>query len=155
MAESISTQNQAEEVNIDRILENMFMIMLFIHKKLLKTEMVNCNENLTRLHFAVMGELGRSSTTMSELAKTLMMTKPQMTHLVESLVQLDLVQRTPDTKDRRVINLALTEKGHVMGKEMKRQIKENTKNRLAGLTGAELGEMATALETLRSTIGKL
>ena len=50
-------------------------------------------DNLTRLHLAVMGDLSQTSMTMSELANTLMMTKPQLTHLVDPLVTLGLVER--------------------------------------------------------------
>ena len=144
-----------DEVDIDRILENMFHIMLVIHKKMLRMDLNGCAENLTRLHFAVMGELSQTSMTMSELAKTLMMTKPQLTHLVDPLVTLGLVERCPDAKDRRVINLALTDKGRVLGNDMKQKVKENTKNRLASLTPEELAQMSAALETLRNIVGKL
>jgi DNA-binding MarR family transcriptional regulator len=102
-----------------------------------------------------MGELGQNNTTMSELANTLMMTKPQLTHLVDSLVSQGIVERRPDEKDRRVINLALTEKGRALLKEMKLKVKENTKKRLASLTTEELSQMSTALETLRNIVIKL
>lgn len=144
-----------DDVNIDRILENMFYIMLVIHKKMLRMDFGGYPDNLTRLHMAAMGELNQNSMTMSELAKALMMTKPQLTHLVNSLVTLDLVERCPDDKDRRVINLALTEKGRVLGKNMKKKVKEHTKKRLACLTSKELNQMSTALETLRNIVGKL
>ena len=144
-----------EEVNIDRILENMFVIMLITHKKMLRMDLGGRPDNLTRLHLAVMGELSQNNTTMSELANTLMMTKPQLTHLVDSLVSQGIVERRPDEKDRRVINLALTEKGRALLKEMKLKVKENTKKRLASLTTEELSQMSTALETLRNIVIKL
>lgn len=144
-----------DDVNIDRILENMFVIMLITHKKMLRMDLGGRPDNLTRLHLAVMGELGQNSMTMSELANTLMMTKPQLTHLVDSLVSQGIVERRPDEKDRRVINLALTEKGRALLKEMKLKVKENTKKRLASLTTEELSQMSTALETLRNIVIKL
>jgi DNA-binding MarR family transcriptional regulator len=144
-----------DSVNIDRILENMFVIMLITHKKMLRMDLGGRPDNLTRLHLAVMGELGQNSMTMSELANTLMMTKPQLSHLVDSLVSQGIVERRPDEKDRRVINLALTEKGRALLKEMKLKVKENTKKRLASLTTEELSQMSTALETLRNIVIKL
>jgi len=116
---------------------------------------LHLSDNLTRLHLAVMGELSQTSLTMSELANTLMMTKPQLTHLVDPLVQLGIVERRPDTEDRRVINLALTESGRVLLGEMKQKVKENTKNRLAKLSPEELAQMSSALETLRNIVVKL
>jgi DNA-binding MarR family transcriptional regulator len=104
---------------------------------------------------AVMGELHQANMTMSELAKALMMPKPQLTHVVEPLVKVGVVERRPDEKDRRVINLALTEKGRVLLAEGKRKIKEHTRSSLATLTPEELSEMSSSLETLRSIISKL
>jgi DNA-binding MarR family transcriptional regulator len=140
---------------IDRILENMFLVMLVIHKKILKTDLSRFPENLTRLHMAVMGELSQTSMTMSELAKTLMMMKPHLTHVVDALVSLNIVERRPDEKDRRVINLALTDNGRVLLEEGKQKVKEHTKQRLSALTPEELSQMAAALETLRKIISKL
>ena len=105
------------DTQIDRILENMFMVMLTIHKKILKRDLSGFPDNLTRLHGAVMGELSQTSLTMTELANTLMMTKPQLTHVVNPLVASGIVERRPDEKDRRVINLSLTENGRILLKK--------------------------------------
>jgi DNA-binding MarR family transcriptional regulator len=144
-----------DDTTINRILENMFLVMLVIHKKILKKDLNVIPDNLTRLHMAVMGELSQTSLTMSELAKTLMMTKPQLTHVVDPLVSSGIVERRPDEKDRRVINLALTAKGRVLLDEGKQKIKENIKIKLAALTPEELSEMSAALETLRRIGSKL
>ena len=143
------------DANIDRILENMIHIMPVFHKKLLRMDLGGVTNNLTRLHLAIMGMLSEASMTMSELAKILMMTKPQMTHLVDQLVRLGIVERRPDATDRRVINLALTDNGRVLLEDMQRKVKENIRNRLASLTAEELTQMSAALETLRSVGGKL
>ncbi len=131
---------------MDRILENMIHIMPVFHKKLLRMDLGGVTDNLTRLHLAIMGMLSDAGMTMSELAKILMTTKPQMTHLVDQLVRLGIVERRPDATDRRVINLALTDNGRVLLEDMKRKVKENIRNRLAGLTTEELTQMSAALE---------
>jgi len=143
------------EVDIDRILENMFNIMLVIHKKILRMDLELETDNLNRLHMAVMGLLNTSNMTMTELAKALMMTKPQLTHLVERLVILGLVKRLPDETDRRVIHLTLTNNGRVKFKGLRKKLKENIKQKLVSLTPEELGQLAATLEALRNTVGKL
>jgi DNA-binding MarR family transcriptional regulator len=155
MAEKTADLKHLEEKNLDRVLENMFLVMMVIHKKILKVDPIAFPGKITRLHMAVMGELGQSSMTMSELAKTLMLPKPQLTHIVEPLVKVGILDRCTDEKDRRVINLVLTEKGRVMLIEGKRKIKEHTRSRLATLTPEELSEMSSSLETLRSIVSKL
>ena len=76
------------DINIDRILDNMFSIMLVIHKKILRMNLDGDTDNLNRLHMAVMGVLRTTSVTMTELAKTLMMTKPQLTHVVNTISEI-------------------------------------------------------------------
>jgi DNA-binding MarR family transcriptional regulator len=141
--------------NIDGILENMIHIMPVFHRKLLRMDLDGVTDNLTRLHLAIMGMLSETGMTMSELAKISMMTKPQMTHLIDQLVNLGIVERRPDATDRRVINLALTDKGRILLEDMKRKVKETIRNRLASLTAEELTQMSAALDTLRRIGSKL
>ena len=141
--------------NIDGILENMIHIMPVFHRKLLRMDLDGVTDNLTRLHLAIMGVLSETGMTMSELAKISMMTKPQMTHLIDQLVGLGIIERRPDANDRRVINLALTDKGRVLLEDMKRKVTENIRNRLASLTAEELTQMSVALDTLRRIGSKL
>jgi DNA-binding MarR family transcriptional regulator len=102
-----------------------------------------------------MGVLSTANMTTTELAKMMMITKPQITHLVDQLVNLGIVERSPDAADRRVINLILTASGSKLLGEMKKKVQENVKNRLATLTSEELSEMLAALETLRRIGSKL
>jgi DNA-binding MarR family transcriptional regulator len=143
------------DTNIDRILDNMMHIMPVFHRKLLRMDLGGVTDKLTRLHFAIMGVLSTANMTTTELAKMMMITKPQITHLVDQLVNLGIVERSPDAADRRVINLILTASGSKLLGEMKEKVRENVKNRLATLTSEELSEMLAALETLRRIGSKL
>jgi len=136
--------------DIDHILENLLLILPVFHKRLLRIDLSGVTGNLTRLHLGIMRMLNEGGMTVSELARVSMVPKPQMTHLVDQLVRLGIVERRPDATDRRVINLALTEHGRALLGDLKRKVRENIKNSLAGLTPEELAQMAQALETLRS-----
>jgi DNA-binding MarR family transcriptional regulator len=140
---------------IDRILENLILVLPIFHKKLLRMDLGGVTGTMTRLHLAIMGMLGEGGMTVSDLAKVSMVPKPQMTHLLDQLVSLAIVERHHDPTDRRVINLVLTDSGRVLLGDLKQKVKENIKNRLAGLTPGELADMSQALETLRSIISRL
>ena len=111
--------------------------------------------NLTRLHMGIMGILSVNSRPVSEIGKILVVSKPQMTHLVDKLVELDLVERHSDSTDRRVIHLVLTSKGRVLLEDLKLKARENLRKRLAVLTSEELKAMSEALKTLMSIAAKL
>ena len=148
-------RRQMNDVKIDRILENLLYILPVLHKKILRMDLGGVAGNLNRPHFAIMGILHENSTRVTELAKILAVTKPQMTFLVDQLVKMEVVERHPDASDRRVINLVLSEKGRVLLEEMKRRVKEYVRLRLAGLTDDELTAMSSALETLRIVVAEL
>ena len=144
-----------DDIELELIIKNMFLIMMSFHKKLLKMDTCESQDNFTRLHFAVMGSLSQGDMTMSALAKALMMPKPQLTHLVDSLVRLEIIERRLNEADRRVITLILTEKGKNILKEMKHKMQNNTKQLLSCLTPAELKRMSSALDTLQDILSKL
>jgi DNA-binding MarR family transcriptional regulator len=143
------------ETNIDRIMDAIIHVPPIFAKKLLRRDLNGIDTSLTRLHFAIMGVLSEGNLTVSELAKHLMITKPQMTHLVDHLVKMGVIERRPDARDRRVINLTLTEQGKVMRDTFRHKIEENVKSALSGLTPDELTSMADALDTLRNIGAKL
>jgi DNA-binding MarR family transcriptional regulator len=143
------------DANIDRILESLLQIMPLFHKRILRMDLGGVTGNLTRLHLAIMGMLSEGNITISEMAKTLAMPKSQMSHLIDQLVALGVVERHPDAVDRRVINLSVTPHGRVMLEDVMRQVKQHIKARLAALAPEELDAMAGALETLKTIGAKL
>ncbi len=69
---------------------------------------------LTLPQFDVLAELARadeSGFTFVELSRLLLVTSGNLTGIVDRLERQRLVERRPDVKDRRVIRVALTEKG--------------------------------------------
>jgi DNA-binding MarR family transcriptional regulator len=70
-------------------------------------------------------------------------------------VKSGIVERHPDSVDRRVVNVALTDRGVQMLRDVKRKVEEDLKNRLSGLTSEDLAAMAEALETLNRIVARL
>ena len=61
----------------------------------------------------------------------------------------------PDVKDRRVINISLTEHGKVVLKECREIMKQTMRNKLSHLTPAELADLTIVLEKLKDIGAKL
>jgi DNA-binding MarR family transcriptional regulator len=69
---------------------------------------------LTLPQFDVLAELARADVggfTFVELSRLLLVTSGNLTGIVDRLEEQRLVERRPDAKDRRVIRVALTDKG--------------------------------------------
>jgi DNA-binding MarR family transcriptional regulator len=76
---------------------------------------------LTLPQFDVLAELARADAggfTFVELSRLLLVTSGNLTGIVDRLEQQRLVERRPDVKDRRVIRVALTDKGRKMTDEL-------------------------------------
>jgi DNA-binding MarR family transcriptional regulator len=141
--------SEAKQTDIDYILENLFAVMPFIHRKLLRMDLGGVTGDFTRLHMGIMGRLYKGSMTVSELAQSMKVPRPQMSHLVDQLVKEDILVRQPDASDRRVINMVLTENGLKVLKNMHLKVHDHIRKELSGLTSEELAELSVALETLR------
>jgi len=68
---------------------------------------------LTLPQFDVLAELARA-----ELSRLLLVTSGNLTGIVDRLEEHQLVERRPDVKDRRVIRVALTDKGRRLTDEV-------------------------------------
>jgi DNA-binding MarR family transcriptional regulator len=110
---------------------------------------------LSRLHLAIMGMLRDGGMAISEVARILAIPKSQMTHLIDQLVEQDIVVRHPDANDRRVTNISLTGHGKEVFEECRGMMKNIIRAKLSRLTPAELTEMAAALAKLKNIGAKL
>jgi len=145
---------------LDSIAGDLFTIPPLIgrsvRRKLLRVVMAHIQEDLSPPHFEIMKTLEEVGTLhVTEIGERLQIPRPQMTHLIDKLVALDMVERRPDSKDRRIINIALTSKGRTLLKKHRRMIEDAIKKSLTSLTDEELEELSTSLRKLRQILSKL
>ncbi|UCB43132.1 MAG: MarR family transcriptional regulator, partial [Dehalococcoidales bacterium] len=123
---------------------------------LLRTAMAHIREDISPAHFEIMRTLEEAGTLhVTEIGERLQIPKPQMTHLIDKLVSLDMVERQADVRDRRIINIALTSKSKTLLKKHKKMIESAIKETLSSLTDKELAELSTSLRKLRDILSKL
>ena len=127
-----------------------------IHRKVFKTALAQIEEDISLPHFEIMRTLKEAGTLhIAEIGKRLQLPKPQMTHLIDRLVSLEMAVRQTDATDRRVINITLTDKGKVVIEEHDRLMKGSIKEKLSCLTDEELQELLVSLRKLRDILSKL
>ena len=91
--------------------------------------------------------MGRQLT--SELARRYHVANPTMTRIVDELVKKGLVERQPDTKDRRRIFLALTAEGQELAAIAHEHGRKALVEYLRPLSGEELADVSRAFGHLR------
>lgn len=101
--------------------------------------------------FDVLAQLYRSQRplTFVELSKLLLVTSGNLTGIVDRLEKADYVKRRPDTQDRRVIRVMLTQRGVRLMERMIPKHQEDVKKLMSCLTRADALQLRRILGVLR------
>jgi DNA-binding MarR family transcriptional regulator len=135
---------------LDSVVKGLFHILPVFHKQLFRVQLVTSEGNLFRLHFITMAMVDEEDNLpVCEVARRLGMRKSQMTPVLNQLVELGMVVKRRDAKDRRMSRVSLTNHGRATLEEFKGMIRQNIKGKLSHLAPEELEELSLALGTLR------
>jgi DNA-binding MarR family transcriptional regulator len=93
--------------------------------------------------------------TLAELARRTMVAPTVITGIVDRLERQHLIRREPDTQDRRVNRLVLTEAGHRVSLEVEQSLISEVENELAGFTEKELKTLREGTALLDRLVGSL
>ena len=91
----------------------------------------------------------------SEIGRRMDISKPYMTTLIDRLIAEGLVERIPDNRDRRVVNVAATKAGRDILKEFKRNARKTIIENLSSLTSEDISALDVSLKTIRSIASEL
>jgi|YelNatPaOPRAMG01_1025707.scaffolds.fasta_scaffold10455_4 DNA-binding MarR family transcriptional regulator len=136
---------------IDKIVDNLTTLHPLISKSFSKH--LRSKTNLNPGSLFVMGLLNKYQTlSMSDIGRKLSMPKPHVTVLVDKLIEEKLVERIPDTNDRRIINIHITPKGESQYKVIKNEITEEMRTKIRQLSDDQIRKLAEASETLKELL---
>lgn len=89
---------------------------------------------------------------LTELADLLICDKSNVTGLVERLVRDGMLQRRRSRRDRRYLEVQLTEKSTVVREQAMQSHARSVQERFSGLTPEEIGTLESLLAKLASTL---
>lgn len=95
-----------------------------------------------------------SGANMSDIASFLQIELPSATSLMSKLVDLDLVQRLLDKKDRRVIRIELTENGAKLLSQTAKIRSSRIKQLLSYLSNKQKQDLMTTMQTIKDHLEK-
>jgi len=145
---------------LDSVAFDLFSTLPLIHRsisrKLIKTVVTSFKEDIAPPHFQIMKLLEEAGTLhVAEIGERLQIARPQMTHLIDRLVELDIVQRETNEDDRRMLNIKLKDKGKSIIKVRDKQVINATREALSGLTDDELKQLSMSLNNIKEIFSKL
>ena len=132
------------------------LIFRIIRRKLINTTLADIDVDIKFPHFEIMMVLKEEGTLHpAEIGGKLLIAKAQMTHLLDKLVELNLVEREMDSADRRTLNIALTDKGRKFLEIHENNIITAVREYISSLEDGEIEDLSHSLRTLRDTLLKL
>ncbi len=148
-----------EATALERVLTNLAHLVPVVHrtvgKGIFREAWQNLGENVSRHHLEVMRKLHESGPLcMAEIADDLLISRPQMTRLIDELVDLGMVVRIPDEADRRRINASLTDRGVRTLDRFQSLLVQCWTARLSTVGDEDLEELSVALEKLREALSR-
>jgi DNA-binding MarR family transcriptional regulator len=144
-----------EKVAID-LLSIPPLIFREIRRKLVKTTLAHIDVDVTPLHFEILRLLEEEGKLhVAEIGEKLHLAKAQMTHLIDKLADLTMVERKTDVTDRRTINITLTGQGRAFLEAHKNRLVGTAMETMSRLTDEELEDLANTLKKLRDMLSKL
>jgi DNA-binding MarR family transcriptional regulator len=139
------------KLKIDLIADNLISIHPLLFKSISKP--LRNQSSITPGGMFVLGSLKRHGTlSMSDIGKCLAMPKPHVTVIVDKLIEEGYVERQSDPKDRRIVNILLTEKGLADFESIKLAISENLKIKLSALSDDEQNILVTASQQVKDIL---
>jgi DNA-binding MarR family transcriptional regulator len=145
---------------LDSVAFDLFSTLPLVHRsisrKLIKSVVTSFKEDIAPPHFQIMKLLEEAGTLhVAEIGERLQIARPQMTHLIDRLVELDIVERETNEEDRRMLNIRLKDKGKSIIKARDKQVINATREALSGLTDDELKQLSMSLNNIKEIFSKL
>jgi DNA-binding MarR family transcriptional regulator len=97
----------------------------------------------------------RGTSSISETAKHLTISKPNMTPIIDKLISEGMVNRYNDPDDRRIIRIELTGKAHEFLKEQEQIIKSILAKKITALDSDDLKSLSKHVTGVTDIILKL
>lgn len=139
----------------EEIVENLFLTVPLIGKKVINHS-INKKLDITSQHLHILLNLKEKGTlTVSQLANILDICKPNITPLIQKLIDKGYVERNTDEKDRRYIYIKLTNEGREFLIIHKQLLIQDLKNKMFDFSEEDLEKLEGALQDLKSVLSKI
>ena len=144
-----------EKVAVD-LLSIPPLVFRIIRSKLINVTLADIDIDVKLPHIEIMTLLKEEGTLHpAEMGHKLQIAKAQMTHLIDKLVDLGLVERSLCEADRRTINITLTDKGRSFLEKHDNIVFNAVGEYISDLEESDLETLSTSLRNLRDILLKL
>ena len=139
---------------IDSVAQNLFLALPIFRKRLLHMDVIQREFNVPLSHVQVMAMLNdNGSMNVSEISRRLGIAKPNITPLIDRLIEEHYVERKRDENDRRMVNVSICPLGVSRLMEIRQKMRELVGEWATTLSSAELRELNESLRNINQVLG--
>lgn len=142
--------------NSKNISSDLFNLLIYLHSKLFNPSGLAKSCSMPPSHMKVMFHLRhKRSSSVSEIAKRLLISKPNMTPIIDKLLSDGYVHRYNNPDDRRIIMVELTSKGEDFLKDQAQHMKDKLTDIISPLSDEDLDRLDESVKTMLNIMSKL
>jgi DNA-binding MarR family transcriptional regulator len=140
---------------IDLLFRLPRIMRMSLHREVFKPVLKSFNENLAPHHMMILKTLEEEGVLyIAEIGENVAISKAQMTHSIDELIAIGMVERQNDYRDRRKTNIKLTDKGKLTVEKMDAMLRKHIEEKLSDITDIELAKLIDVLNYLEVLFGK-
>ncbi|MCL1964340.1 MAG: MarR family transcriptional regulator [Firmicutes bacterium] len=152
----MSRKKALDPAAIESISQNIFSVMPLLRKRLLHMDVIQNEHGIPLSHVQVLSMLNETgSISVSEISHRLGIAKPNITPLVDRLIEEHLVDRIRDTQDRRVVNVVILDAGREKLSAIRATIGEQVQEWAQNISTADFRELADSLSSLTRILSQI
>lgn len=145
-----------DTMNLDRISDSLFNMVLELHKKTFNKDQIVKGLCMPPSHAKVIFCLSHTGPlSLSHLASTIGVSKPNMTPIIDKLIQDGFINRYEDPKDRRILRVELTKKATNLLECQTQEFKDMLSKKLSTLSIEDLSCLEVSLKEVTTILSKL
>ena len=142
-------KKQTDPAVVEKIAQNIFGVLPLLRKRLLHMDTIQSEHGIPLSHVQVLSMLNETgSMSVSEISRRLGIAKPNITPLVDRLIEVGLVDRIRDTVDRRVVNVVILPAGQETLKAIRATIVEQVQEWGQNVSPDDFQDLSDALSTI-------
>ncbi|MEG1256590.1 MarR family transcriptional regulator [Clostridium sp.] len=142
--------------NLTKISDDLFTLIVQFHKKVIKPEEFIKSLPIPPSHVKVICYLSHTgSSPVSQIAKDLSISKPNMTPIIDKLIEEGYVIRYEDPNDRRVLRVDITDKAQELFESRKQLAKRLLEEKMSTLSPEDLESLGSIVKQFSNIINKL
>ncbi|SPF51710.1 conserved hypothetical protein [Candidatus Desulfosporosinus infrequens] len=145
-----------EKTNAEDIVKNLIELLPLFQAKVIKPVLQVSKHSISPLQFHVIKVINeKKSINMTDLANEMMISKPQLTPIIDKLIKKSYLTRENAKEDRRIINISLTKLGKDMFEQRNEHINKMITQRIGTLPTDDQEKLNAAIIMMINIIAKL